>query len=256
MRRSYWPPLAAVTASVALTLIDLRLHTGGLSSPYEGNHGSETVLPFSGRSGFSYPAFFGVLAILFSLGKGLLFYAPGLFLPIRQSLTHAPFLTRTRLLWLLVVACMVLIYCRWWAWYGGVFFGPRFFLFASIPACLAIAARLQAVTDSILAGAATIGVLALSLWVGVVGAMGTGLPEVCARDEAALEHLCWYTPEFSAIWRPLIDWPDLPTTSLVFGVLAVVVLIRLGVPLIVRVEPHGSRQLRSLAQTVRHGERW
>jgi hypothetical protein len=256
MRRSYWTPLAAVTASVVLTLIDLRLHTGGLSSPYEDDHGFETVLPFSGRSGFSYPALFGVLAILFSLGKGLLFYAPGLFLPTRRSLTHAPFLTRTRLLWLLVVACMVLIYCRWWAWYGGSFFGPRFFLFASIPASLAIAARLHSARDSVWAVGAIVGVLALSIWVCVVGAMGIGMPSICSQDNFALEHLCWYTPEFSALWRPLLEWPELSLAPLLFALLALGAFVRLSLPLLIAAAPRGRSELRMCVRALHEGERW
>ena len=254
-RRSYWP-LAALAATVGLTLLDLRLHTGGFSSPYEGDHGYETILPFSGRPGFSYPAFFGVLAILFSLGKGLVFYAPGLFVPVRKALSNSPVLQRTRLLWLVVVICMVLIYCRWWAWYGGVFFGPRFFLFASIPAALAIAVRVQPVRDSLLVVAAIVGVLGLSLWVGVVGAMGAGTPSICTDDEYALEHLCWYTPEFSSLWRPLIDWPALPPAAILFGLLAVGVLLRLSLPLLIAAEPQGRAEARRLARVLREGARW
>ena len=36
--------------------------------------------------GFNYPFFFGLLALLLSFGKGLIFYAPGLFLPLRSRL--------------------------------------------------------------------------------------------------------------------------------------------------------------------------
>ena len=78
--------LVAIALAIALALIDLRLHTGGFTSPYADDHGSITVMPFSGRPGFSYPAFFGILGIVFSLGKGLLFFAPGLFLPVRDRL--------------------------------------------------------------------------------------------------------------------------------------------------------------------------
>ena len=68
-KRSLWP-LVAIAFAIALALIDLRLHTGGFTSPYANDHGYTTVLPFSGRPGFSYPAFFGILGIVFSLGKG------------------------------------------------------------------------------------------------------------------------------------------------------------------------------------------
>ena len=165
-KRSPWP-LVAIGLSVALALLDLRLHTGGFSSPYDGDRGHKTVLPFSGLPGFSYPALFGILGILFSLGKGLLFFSPGLFLPVRARLDAYTTLNRTRLVWIAVVAGMVLLYCRWWAWYGGIFYGPRFFLFASIPAALALAARLTAAAGPPAAVAASVIALLLSLWVGV-----------------------------------------------------------------------------------------
>ncbi len=37
-------------------------------------------MPYSGLPGFSYPLVFGLLSILFSFGKGLVFFAPGLLL--------------------------------------------------------------------------------------------------------------------------------------------------------------------------------
>ena len=51
---------------------------------YEGNHGDTTMLTYSGRPGFSYPFAFGVLSILLSFGKGLLFFAPGLLLHVKN----------------------------------------------------------------------------------------------------------------------------------------------------------------------------
>src|SRR5262249_11087533 len=53
---------------------------------YSSDHGFVTFMPYSGLPGFSYPIFFGILSILFSFGKGLLFFAPGLLLPIRKTL--------------------------------------------------------------------------------------------------------------------------------------------------------------------------
>ena len=47
---------------------------------YEGNRGFQTLLPYSGLPGFSYPLILGILSILFSFGKGLLFFTPGLVL--------------------------------------------------------------------------------------------------------------------------------------------------------------------------------
>src|SRR5439155_24645144 len=52
---------------------------------YENNHGFHTLLPYSGLPGFSYPFILGALSILFSFGKGLLFFTPGLVLSYQGS---------------------------------------------------------------------------------------------------------------------------------------------------------------------------
>jgi hypothetical protein len=254
-KRSLWP-LAAIPVAIALALIDLRLHTGGFTSPYANDHGATTVLPFSGRPGFSYPAFFGILGIVFSLGKGLLFYAPGLFLPVRNRLAASLPLSRTRLVWIAVVVGMVAIYCRWWAWYGGIFYGPRFFLFASLPASLAIAARLCTGARSLTGVALSIAALALSLWVGFTSSMGVSVPSICAEDNYALEHLCWYTPEFSALWRPLIEWPVLAPETAAYGLLSLVVLLRLAVPNLLDAEPLARARLSRHLHDFRHAKPW
>jgi hypothetical protein len=254
-RRSPWP-LVAIALAVALSLLDIRMHTGGFGSPYAGDRGYTTVLPFSGRPGFSYPALFGVLGILFSLGKGLVFFAPGLFLPVRERLAPYTPLDRTRLVWIVVVIGMVAVYCRWWAWYGGVFYGPRFFLFASIPAALALAARLVISPGPVVAVAVSVLALALSLWVGFTSVVAAPTPDVCIRDDFALEHLCWYTPEFSPLWRPLIDWPTLSLEATLYGLLALGVFFRIAVPPIVETWPELRGRLTRHRQDFRRAAPW
>src|SRR5262249_14740881 len=126
-------PLAGPALAFALARLESLLLRGSVfATGYEADAGFHTALPYSGMPGFSYPLFFGVLAIVLSFGKGLLFFAPGLF--VRTS-TKAP----ERLTWahgtlVAFVVGLVLAYARWWAWYGGSFWGPRFFLVASVPA--------------------------------------------------------------------------------------------------------------------------
>ena len=254
-KRSPWP-LAAAVAAVGLSLLDLRLHTGSFTSPYPDDHGFATVLPFSGRPGFSYPALYGILAIVFSLGKGLLFYAPGMFVPVRNGLARSLALARARWLWLLFVAGIVLVYCRWWAWYGGVFFGPRFFLVASFPAALAVAARLRSSHDSPAAAVVTLVVLALSLWVGFASAAGVPTDNVCLQDNYALEHLCWYTPEFSALWRPFTVWPPLSSGVTAFGLFSVLAFVRLALPMLIQLAPVARSRGRMLVRSLRTDEPW
>ena len=51
LRSRSWRMLLLVPAAVGLAVLDLRLHTGGFSSPYAGDAGPETVLPFSAAPG-------------------------------------------------------------------------------------------------------------------------------------------------------------------------------------------------------------
>ncbi len=78
-------------AAVLIGLEDWLRRGNPLNSGYnnsDGNTGFRTLMPYSGLPGFSYPLFFGLLSILFSFGKGLVFYMPGLFLffPVRTRL--------------------------------------------------------------------------------------------------------------------------------------------------------------------------
>ena len=107
-----------------------------IHNPYlHGNAGFRTVLPYSGLPGFSYPIVFGVLNILFSIGKGLLFFIPGILAAFDKRLLEgplAPICVEVEGMLAFVIG-MILTYGKWWAWYGGFSWGPRFFLFACIP---------------------------------------------------------------------------------------------------------------------------
>ena len=105
-----------------------------LTTAYEGDHSFRTVLPYSGEPGFSYPLLLGLLSIVFSLCRGLVFFMPALLLWLSD---RTPALLKEHAyavgLMLLVVCGLVLVYARWWAWYGGISCGPRFFVFARFP---------------------------------------------------------------------------------------------------------------------------
>jgi len=192
--------LLPVAAAAAMIAAESWIRRGSpLITGYEGNHGATTLLTYSGRPGFSYPLFFGLLSVLFSFGKGLAFYAPGLLLSVRQRLDGYR-------LWVAFLAGLVLVYAKWWAWFGGLFFGPRFFLFASIPASFALATWLVAVREAGAARlAAALAALTLSAWVAIAGvAFNQSAIDVC-RDWS-LEWTCFYVPEFSPLWRPFVEW--------------------------------------------------
>jgi hypothetical protein len=117
---------------------------------------------------FSTPFFLGLISILFSFGKGLIFFAPALLLPVRKYILRLPGENQDKLytvytLWMCFLVGLVLIYSPWWAWYGGWFWGPRFFLFASIPASFALAIRLRNPSSSLLANLLTLFFLVYSL---------------------------------------------------------------------------------------------
>ncbi len=191
------------------------LHTG-----YGGEHGARTLLPFSGLPGFSYPFLLGLYAILFSSGKGLLFFTPGLVLLRKGRVPGA---------WLAFLGGLILVYAPWWAWYGGFFWGPRFFLFASLPASLALALALQEREAAWTRRLLGLGVLLLSAWVGFTGlAFGQSGLELCTADNYALEHLCWFVPEFSPLVRPLLPGVDWGAYRIAYGVFVAGVALTAG----------------------------
>src|SRR5260370_10761076 len=128
---------------------------------------------------FSTPFLIGLLSILFSFGKGLIFFTPGLLLPIKGSLETIQkqatgngrnFYT-VYSLWMSFLVGLILVYSSWWAWDGGWFWGPRFFVFACIPASFVLAVRLRTPASSLWPNLLTLFVLALSVWVCIAGAI-------------------------------------------------------------------------------------
>src|SRR6185503_4563922 len=135
-------------------------------SGYEGDHGVPNILPMPVESGFGHPFVFGVVAILFSFGKGLALFVPGLWLVFKRPVEPTPDTLRLfqrSALWFL--AGLVVIYAKWWAWFGGGFWGPRFFLFACFPASVALALHLSDERATSGAKALTLAALIWSVWV-------------------------------------------------------------------------------------------
>jgi hypothetical protein len=241
-----WRHLLALVVAAGLILMESWLRRGHpFTTGYEGNAGIQTILPYSGRPGFSYPFFFGLLSILFSFGKGIIFYAPGLLLSVsNRRAMERDALYRAYRLWMWFLIGLILVYAKWWAWYGGWFWGPRFFLFASIPASFALATRLHRGERSLAEGLTTLSVLALSVWVGINGAVfNQSNLEICTKENYALEALCWYVPEFSPLWRPFIVPTALRAEHLTIIAYGGLVFAYLGFPLLRGV----------MAQTIRIG---
>jgi hypothetical protein len=206
----------ALTIAVALAFValDNLIQRGALTDTgYQNDHGAHSLMPFSGQSGFSYPLLLGLLSILLSFGKGLLFFTPGLFLPVRRRLERivalgavSPQVWMLYTLWLGFTCGLIAIYAKWWSWYGGWFWGPRFFLFACVPASFAVALWTQHPSTRPLVNLLALGALALSAWVGINGVVfGQSGLQVCTANHYLLESYCHYSPDYSALWRPLVN---------------------------------------------------
>src|SRR5260370_10876864 len=125
-----------VVAAAGLIAAEAWIRRGStLNAGDQNDAGYRNLMPYSGEPGFSYPIFFGLLSILFSFGKGLFFFAPGLLLPVRSKLLKLQQEIKLDLyavytLWISFLVGLVLVYSHWWAWYGGGFFGTSFLFFS------------------------------------------------------------------------------------------------------------------------------
>jgi hypothetical protein len=242
-----------VIAALGLVMAENWLRRGSpLTSGYEQAQGFPTVLPYSGRPGFSYPFLFGGLSILFSFGKGLVLFAPGLLLPVRGPLARAH-------RWLLlIVVGLILVYARWWAWYGGWVWGPRFFLIASVPAALAIAVHLREPDARLRVNLFVLAVLVWSTWVAANGVVFEqyGLDQCFDQNRYQWEFLCWYVPEFSALFRPLVMPKPLSASDLVLLSYFATAAAWLAVPLVRAMVPQAQRRVAAARLDIAQGARW
>lgn len=229
--------LLAPAAAVVLIVADNYVRLGTLQNGYAGSdRGAATILPFSSSSGFHYPLWLGALGLLLSPGKGLVFFAPGLFLPVRRAGAALSAISRrAHVGLLLVVLGLVVVYSAWWGWDGGFFWGPRFLLLASVPACLALAAALHRPPRSLGLRAGLLVVLLLSVWVGVNGAVFgmTGLSRCDPAVGTGEAYLCVQTTSFSPLFHPLVHLPPLRAPQILFLLFGLGVFVRLAAPLVV-----------------------
>lgn len=220
-------PLLALVAATALVLMNNWIQWGG---PLSTGYGTDP--------GWTTPILLGLLAILFSFGKGVIFYLPGAFLPVRRALLTGGIqrgkdLFAAHMSWLLFGAGLVFVYARWWAWYGGWYWGPRFFLILSLPAALALAVRLRHPSESLLGNLTTVFVLALSVWVDVDGAVfgQQTLVPVCMANDFMHEYYCHYLPQYSPLWRPFFVAEPMTFQNALYIAYAALVFVYLAIPL-------------------------
>jgi hypothetical protein len=250
--------LAPAALSAALWLLESALRRKSvLATGYENDHGFQTLLPFSGQPGFSYPTFFGVLSLLFSFGKGLLFFAPGLFLAFGRGLDALRPALQVLVLWMLYLAGMLLVYGSWWAWYGGFTWGPRFLTFASLPAALLLAAQVRRPPRGLLTATVVLAALVLSVWVGIDGqTFGRFAQTTCTANHYYLESFCWYVPEFSVLWTPFVFHAQLSLADVVLIVYAAGVSCYVGYPLLRQWTVSARREIQLAAAAYARREPW
>jgi hypothetical protein len=202
---------------------------------YEGSHGFKTILPYSGQSDFSYPFVLGILSILFSFGKGIFFFVPGLWLLYDfKKLKENKSVFELIVLLLLFLGGEILIYSKWWAWYGGFYWGPRFFLISSIPSSLLIANFIRkAKFETFWKNALTFLIVLLSAWIVINGTIFEQRNLIiCVNNNYQFELLCWYVPEFSVLIRPFIVWSPLTFNDVVFTSYIAIVSFCLIIPIV------------------------
>jgi hypothetical protein len=213
---------------------------------------------------FSFPILLGVLAILFSFGKGLVFFTPGLLLPIRRKMRdlYNPAAIDVWVgyrSWMLFIGGMVLIYGGWWAWNGDLYWGPRYFLIAIFPASFALAIWLTQHDPRPLPNLALLGILALSVWVGANSTIFIWLKSPrCFPLGTTVEELCRFGVQDSQLWYPLQAWPPhLPFTKQLQLNYHILVFLWLAGPIVARAMPTVITQGRRLATALRRSDwRW
>jgi hypothetical protein len=227
-----WP----IVLSVALVALEYWWRRGSPTrSGYEGDSGIRTLMPYSGGPGFNYPILLGLLSLLFSFGKGILFFSPGLLL-LRIGTPSQSNLVVARMVELGVAFSLglLLAYAPWWSWYGGLCWGPRFLLTACWPASLILAQHLcyERCRRPLLTGVTVLAVL-WSVWVSVNGTVfRDGAAPLCAANNWNLEALCWYVPEFSVLIYPFVKLKELTDWDKIGIYLGAVVAVVLTVPML------------------------
>lgn len=229
-RKDYFLLFSSLIAAGGI-LLEMILKYGDLfHSSYFSNAeaGAGTILPYSGQPGFSYPLFFGLISILFSFGKGIVFFMPGLFSICSNRVRNLIKKETPCYAGIAFAITAILTYSKWWAWYGGVCWGPRFFLFLSLLSAIFLAIWLSSYEWNKVV-ITKISILVFSLYIAANGYLyGVSNLEICWAENYRFEYLTWYVPEFSVLWRPfVVGFQRIPVNPacLVFVVAQVLFLI-------------------------------
>lgn len=218
--------------TLALFFGDNYLRLGTWMHAYgELEHGPKNIMPYSGLPGFSYPLLFGLLSVLLSFGKGLVFFTPAFFSQYffakTQSLNNLQRHTISALN--LMVWVLVFTYARWWAWDGSWFWGPRFFLLACLPGSIFLGLHLAEKPKYFWSSLGLILVALLSFWGSLTSvAFDQSNLEPCLADNMGF--LCQYVPEFSVLWRPFVVSPGWHGRSVIYRILFAIIFVAISYP--------------------------
>lgn len=198
-------------------------------SKYIGVQPPKTLLPYSGVPGFSYPLFFGILSVIFSYGKGLIFFSPALLSIFYSRIWEKKSILRNfMIVSLLYFVGLLFVFSRWWQWNGDWFWGPRFYLFTSIMNVFFLLLVKEKMKESFRLRIFFFITLSLSLWVGCQGLLfGQDFLEDCYKNGADISFMCHYVPEYSVLWRPFIVQPVIAGRKVAYLIYFILVAITL-----------------------------
>lgn len=223
LRKHFVPIVVGLALAFVFFLSETYLKFGGLlGSGYFSSeeHGvGSSLLPYSGKPGFSYPLFLGAVSIIFSFGKGLLFFIPPIVLFLsRRRMVQAHLFGKEGLALALFSLGLLLVYSKWWAWHGAGFWGPRFFLVLIFPATYLLAVQINTIKDRFDRIVLTI-ILVASTWVGMTS-LSFGefrAIDACGSLGALTEILCYFVPEYSPLWRAFVIYQPTYILGKLFG---------------------------------------
>jgi hypothetical protein len=161
------------------------------------NHFSSLFQTGYEGEGWTSPFFTGFMGLLFSFGKGVVFYSPlillalpGLFILYKQGVKDLPLLA------ILLLVLHLLIYSGWWSWKGGWSWGPRF-LVPALP-LLMIGLLPWLKSKSSLAKLTFSCFILVSFMVQIVGVTTDPIQYFSNREIVEQQFL--YNPTLSPIW--------------------------------------------------------
>jgi hypothetical protein len=207
--RSRWLVLAAQGVRLALgpavaLCLTAAYNWARFGSPLETGYGAEAAA-------FGTPWRLGLLGLLLSPGRGLLWFAPPVLLAIAGARRFARVYRAEALLVAAVVGSALLFFARWGAWHGGGGYGPRLLLpvlpLLLLPAASALAASGGGVAERWsrrLGIAAVVGLALLVIPPGVAIHFGA----VSNAAEAPAERSQLFDPRAAPAWRHWVALVD------------------------------------------------